>query len=502
MSDHVDGPRQIGDPSADLTDIFAFTSPEDPARTVLAADIFPTCGQQAIFSNAVTYSIVVRRAKVAGLGDEAKFETSGPEIRFSVRFDALERGPPGQRPIQRGTCALPDGQTLRLTVNDETGASTPDGSFRVFAGMRSDPFILGWLFVRGLVKFQNLLLYDNVLCIVIEFDTRRVLDPDHGSLFGVIAETTPVTLLNQFVGSQPARIDWIGRPEQTNMLLDNKGMVGVDDVRDLWNQQTPFALAEDLRPLFLQRLKDSLAEWDMRDGEQDWPPSALVAHANVRLDDYILFDVAKPITDLSHLEIERSTLNGRDYETGGGRTVDANVIDILLTWIVNRDREQLQGGATQATKPGSKDFPYFATPNTELRSVVETVDLKAEPGKVWELIGPFGSEWHPLMAGVKLIGTGIGELRVIETIDGKQIIERLDSVDDSTRSYRYTNVSGLPVSNYTGSFGVRTNGEGSSVEWRAQYLADGQGDIVVRTIISTLFKTGLDSLKPRFGASK
>ncbi len=30
MSDHVDGPRQIGDPAADLTDLFAFTSPRKP----------------------------------------------------------------------------------------------------------------------------------------------------------------------------------------------------------------------------------------------------------------------------------------------------------------------------------------------------------------------------------------------------------------------------------------------------------------------------------------
>jgi hypothetical protein len=41
MSDHVDGPRSIGDPSADVTDLFAFTSPENPARTVLAMCVFP-----------------------------------------------------------------------------------------------------------------------------------------------------------------------------------------------------------------------------------------------------------------------------------------------------------------------------------------------------------------------------------------------------------------------------------------------------------------------------
>jgi hypothetical protein len=74
-------------------------------------------------------------------------------------------------------------------VNDEKGATTPDGVFRVFAGLRSDPFYLAWL-VAILKKFPNLLQHDNVLSIVIEFDTRRVLDPDKGQLFGVIAETS------------------------------------------------------------------------------------------------------------------------------------------------------------------------------------------------------------------------------------------------------------------------------------------------------------------------
>ncbi|WP_050419737.1 DUF4331 family protein [Bradyrhizobium tropiciagri] len=40
MSDHVDGPRSISEPAADLTDLFAFMSPESPAHTVLAACVF------------------------------------------------------------------------------------------------------------------------------------------------------------------------------------------------------------------------------------------------------------------------------------------------------------------------------------------------------------------------------------------------------------------------------------------------------------------------------
>ena len=122
------------------------------------------------------------------------------------------------------------------------------------------------------------------------------------------------------------------------MRLNNSTMAGTEDLRDLWNQQTPFAVAEDLRPLFHKRLIDSLTNWDMRDGRADWTSAALIASANVFLDDFLLFDVSKPITDITFLEIEKSTLNGLAYRTGGGRTLNANVIDILLSWTVNRAR--------------------------------------------------------------------------------------------------------------------------------------------------------------------
>jgi hypothetical protein len=497
MSDHIDGPRQIGDPSADLTDVFAFTSPENAARTVVAANVFPTCGVDAVFSNAINHSIVVRRARVAGLGDATQFETSDPELRFSFRFDALERVA-NQKPVQRGVCILPDGQTLRFGANEENGSSTPDGTFRVFAGLRSDPFILAWMFrTTTMTPVPNLLEHDNVLCIVAEFDTGRVLAPERGSLFGVIAETTPLPRPG-FIGNPPPRFDWVGRPEQTNMRLHNPGMAGADDLRDLWNQQTPFAIGDELRPLLLQRLKDSLANWDMRDGKADWTPPALAANANMFLDDYLLFDVMKPITDTSYLEIEKSTLNGKAYGTGGGRTVNGDVIDGLLSWLVNRDREPLRSGTTRATKLGTKNFPYFATPNTELQTVADRIDLNATPDKVWALIGDFDASWHPLIANIKLIGNGVGQLRVIETIDGKEMVERLEAIDNSARSYRYTSISGIPASDYTGRLQVKPNGAGSSVEWGAQYLPKGQGDVVVRTIVSTLFKTGLESLQSRF----
>src|SRR4029079_2644072 len=117
MSDHIDGPRSIGDPSIETTDLFCFMSPENPARTVFAADVFPSAGTSAVFTDAANHAIVARRVTISGVGDAAKFQAGDREIRFNFRFDRLEaKG--GAKPIQRGTCTLPDGQTLRLVVND------------------------------------------------------------------------------------------------------------------------------------------------------------------------------------------------------------------------------------------------------------------------------------------------------------------------------------------------------------------------------------------------
>ncbi len=147
-------------------------------------------------------------------------------------------------------------------------------------------------------------------------------------------------------------------------------------------------------------------------------------------------------------------------------------------------------------------FPYLAPPNAQLQTVADSVDLSAAPEQVWALIGEFGGMWRPLIAKIGLTGEGVGQLRTIETIDGKQIIERLEAIDNSQRSYRYSMISGIPAADYTATLDVKPKGAGSSVEWRVEYLANGQPNLAVKTVVSELLKTGLGSLKSRFGGPK
>jgi len=46
---------------------------------------------------------------------------------------------------------------------------------------------------------------------------------------------------------------------------------------------------------------------------------------------------------------------------------------------------------------------------------------------------------------------------------------------------------------------LKPKGAGCVAEWRVQYLANDQPDIAVKTRVSTLLKTGLQSLRARFG---
>jgi hypothetical protein len=131
--------------------------------------------------------------------------------------------------------------------------------------------------------------------------------------------------------------------------------------------------------------------------------------------------------------------------------------------------------------------------------VAESIVVSASAEKVWSLIGPFGASWHPLIAQIRLTGNGVGQLRTVETVDGKVIVERLDATDNARRQYRYSGITGMGASNYTGVLEVAPKGGDCSVTWRVQYLSDGQPTLIIRTIVATLQKVGLESLKKRFG---
>lgn len=499
MSDHIDGPRTTADPSVDLTDLFAFASPQSPGKTVLVADVLPFAGEVGFFSNVADYSIIVRRTRVAGLGPDAAIGSYGPTIKFTFQFDVLSRASSdGSAAAQAGSCILPSGEVVPVTVGDEAGSYSKDKSIRVFAGVRSDPFYIGWV-LNTMESVPNYLQNDNVMGLVVECDLNAFFPADDGTLFGVVAESTPRHRTSNSL--LIPRYDWVGRPEQTNFIIN--AIPNTIDLRDLWNQQQPFAdFPTEVAAVFRQRLSDSFAFWDARDGETNWPPDMLAAHVNLRLADFLVFDTAKPITDQSHLEIEKATLDGKPYVTGGGRTINANVIDILVTYLINRDQGKFyQSRATQATQPGRDTFPYLAPPNQTLLKITSGADLAASITDVWDVVGQFSAIWNPLVASVSLVGEGLGQLRKTETIDGKVLWERLDALSSSDHVISYSLVSGIPAEPLLTTIRLSPATAGCNVAWEVSYRPSGQGDLIVHLIIKTMMDQGIAGLRKRFGTS-
>ena len=376
MSDHFSGPRAIAGPAGDITDLYAFPSPERPGHLVLVLDVLPDAPPDSYFSDAIVYRFRLRPVTISGVGAAAAFPFAGEdqEIVFSFRFEAPRQGGAGVALVQDGWCESPSGETTRFRVHEEQGASS-DG-LRVYAGLRAEPFFID---VQGLIESQktgriafkevgtNAAIGFNVLSIVIEADYRPWLRSGRGPLLAVVGETV-------VAGKLPIRIERIGRPEIKNVILQLKEFDQVNhdlEVRDLYNLEDAFHMSKDYGSVYRARMHANLAMNDRLDGKIDWPLGPDGAHplTELLLADYLVVDVTKPYSADSFFEIEQATLEGRAYQTCGGRSLNDDVIDKLLTLLVNGGKgPRVSDGVDRPATPVSDTFPYQAPPTHQPRA--------------------------------------------------------------------------------------------------------------------------------------
>src|SRR3954447_17029483 len=368
MSDHISGPRALAEPLADITDVYAFPSPERPGHLVLVMNTLPFAQPGDGLSDGLVYRFRVRPLTAGTESDPAPFAVGSQEFVLDCVFDPPAVAP-GQRLQQEGTCLTPAGEAVPFTVNHEQGGSAH--GVRVFAGPRWDPFIMDARAALTTIATGELSFTDpgsifldgkNVLSLVVEVD-RDLLDG--AELVGVVAETLTRGKFN-------VRIERVGRPEVKNMMLAPKQFDQVNrdlEIRDLYNLEDAFHLGASYQGAYRARLNANLAFWDGLDGTTDWPADGNGDHplTGLVLADYLVVDLTKPYTERgSFLEIELATLAGKAHETCGGRAPNDDVIDTLFTTLVNAGNGPvIRDGVDRATKPASRVFPYLAAPNPD-----------------------------------------------------------------------------------------------------------------------------------------
>lgn len=382
MSDHFSGPRAIAGPAGDICDLYAFPSPERPGHLVLVLDVLPNASHDSYFSESIVYRFRLRPVTKTGVGAAAAFPFAGEdkEIVFSCQFEAPRQVKAGVANVQEGWCIGPSGERTSFRVNDE-GAKT-DG-LRVYAGLRADPFFLD---LQALIESQktgrlafkeignNSLIGFNVLSIIVEADCGPWLRNGRGPLLAVVGETV-------VAGKLPIRIERIGRPEIKNFILQLKQFDQVNrdlEVRDLYNLEDAFHMSKDYGGVYRARLNANLAFHDRLDVKIDWPlrPDGTHPLTELLLADYLVVDVSRPYAADSFFEIEQTTLDGRTYQTCGGRSLNDDVIDKLLTLIVNGGKgARVSDGVDKPATPVSDAFPYLAPPTREPQANIGLLGL-------------------------------------------------------------------------------------------------------------------------------
>ncbi|HWY14671.1 MAG TPA: DUF4331 family protein [Rhizomicrobium sp.] len=362
MSDHFSGPAVMGDPSVDITDFYAFPSPERAGNLVLIMNVFPMAPARAFFSDVVTYRFRLRPLFQSGTG----ISHGTSEYTVDVRFGDVVEG----TSQQKGHVATLDGRETDFVV----GEAAEKNGIRIFAGLVSDPFFMDVEAALRTTDIVEKLAFENpgtntvqlrdVLAIVAEVPLAPIVKSFDGvTLIGAIAEDIVTRR------GKPIRIERLGRPEIKNFVLANAtrdARTKAIELRDLYNREDTFALSPVYRPMYESRLDANLAFFDGLDGATAWAPVPDGHHPlrDLLIDDYLILDLAHPFAPGRFLEIEKAIISNLPHQSAGGRWLSDDILDDLLTLMVNGgEGERLGDGVDAPTKPASLLFPYVREPN-------------------------------------------------------------------------------------------------------------------------------------------
>lgn len=160
-ADHVDSPAAIAEPTADITDVYAWMT-EDAEMLNVILNVAPFAGDAAEFSTATQYAVHIGSSMAYGEESTAHMLV----CQFYTEH-AIE-------------CWL--GETyVAGDPRDPEGIVSEDGSLRVFAGLRDDPFFFELSGFRATVEAVVSAVPTLVDNDLIDENGCPMLDPETGA---------------------------------------------------------------------------------------------------------------------------------------------------------------------------------------------------------------------------------------------------------------------------------------------------------------------------------
>jgi hypothetical protein len=159
-ADHLDGPSASADKAADITDVYAWMQDADKINLIM--NVHPLADSTSKFSDSVQY--------VFHVNSSASYGAAQTETKLVCVFEE----------DQKVSCYV--GETAVVEEADAsatTGASSADGKFKVFAGLRNDPFFFdldNFNLTRTTVRdAASSLTFDTAGCPTLDGATRATL---------------------------------------------------------------------------------------------------------------------------------------------------------------------------------------------------------------------------------------------------------------------------------------------------------------------------------------
>ena len=381
-ADHLDTPTVIADPAADIGDLFAWTS-ADGKRLNLVMDIV---GKR--FSDQVQY--------VFHIGSGQALGRSKVSTRLVCQFEATGAA----------SCWAGRADHLQGDASGAEGLRSRAGRFRVFAGLRDDPYFNNVRGTRsalnaagdairvgqapqdasGFYRFdaetlkriphlwhqtqggpaRNFLANWTTSAIVVSVDLDLV--NAGGPLLAIWGgtERRQVAPANE----PPPRgspIDRMGRALTGNALL---ATVGEDDIANLLKEAYNRADPEGW-PGFATEIGRNLALYDSFDGvpgnqwladAQDTTPARYKRLAELLADDRLWVD-SRQTHCLHYLAVERNAFEAPPLADCGGRTPLQNVNAVFRSLLIRGTPDVADDGVTRDDREHSTTtFPFLSAP--------------------------------------------------------------------------------------------------------------------------------------------
>jgi hypothetical protein len=374
-SDHLDSPTAISNPQADIGDMFAWVSPSGRQLNLVMDIVGKT------FSDKIQYVFHVDSGKVYG----NTTATTSIVCRFPDATTA--------------DCRVGEVDYARGDANHPEGIEGQHHRFRLFAGLRDDPFFNNVKGTRAAYEVAIAAIkkgatmdaagcpnFDQATSEAIMYQWRHT---NGGLATNLLAGWTSSSIViavdldavNQggkmlavwgTTASAEKQINRVGRPLSKNALL---GLLAPDEVADAlkeeWNAASPSTSAR-----FISAIEKGLAIYDAFDGkcgnqllanQKVAPEMRYRAFAGMLTDDRLWVNSASSVcTQLFAVELASVAHQSGLKSDCGGRTPNYNASNIWRSLLVNGSTVGVDDGLDHDERAHSASvFPFLAAPDAK-----------------------------------------------------------------------------------------------------------------------------------------